>query len=361
MSQDISAFVPASCELLGLGEPTHQEPAFARLRNELFPRLVEHGFRSFAMETDRVAALAVNDFVREGAGTLDSVMREGFSHDFGELDGNRRLVAWMREYNENRPVEERLSFHGFDAPMETMSAPSPRCYLEHARDHLKLDLDFAGLFGEDERWSRTEAVMDPAMSVGATAEAGKLRVIADDMLITLYARAPEMARDEWIKVKTHLSAGLDLLRYHKQCARRLDRAERYPLLAATRDALMAQNLLDIRSIEAGRGPTLVFSHNLHLKRSLGTWLSAGAIVDSLLGKRYSVIVGSLGSSGTIELPEPEAGTYESLLQSRFPTWGLTTEVASGRKRAAIDPMKGYFPIDQALLDGADAVLHINTA
>ncbi|SDM38007.1 erythromycin esterase family protein [Allokutzneria albata] len=370
MSQDITAFVPASCELLGLGEPTHQEPAFARLRNDLLPRLVDRGFRSVALETDRVAALAVNDFVQKGVGTLDEAMREGFSHDFGQLDGNRRLVAWMHEYNENRPAQDRLSFHGFDAPMETMSAPSPRPYLEYARDRLKLDVDLADLVGEDERWSRTEAVMDPAMSVGATAEAEQLRVIADDMLTKLHARAPEMPLDEWHRVKTHLVAALDLLRYHKQCAQRIDPAERLPLLTETRDALMAQHLMDIRSIEARRGPTLVYSHNIHLQRSPSTmgmgatdvtFHSAGAIVGSLLGERYTVIVCSLGTSATIELAQPEADTYEAHLQSRFPTWGLTKEVAPGRKRTDINPMRGYFPIDRTLLDGTDAVLHINTA
>ncbi|GAA3990027.1 erythromycin esterase family protein [Allokutzneria multivorans] len=370
MSQDINAFVPSSCELLGWGEPTHQEPAFARLRNELLPRLVERGFRSVALEIDRVAALAVNDFVLEGVGTLDEVLRAGFSHDFGLLDGNRQLIAWMREYNDGHPAPERLSLHGFDAPMETMSAPSPRTYLEYARDRLGLDVDFAELVGEDEQWSRVEAVMDPATSVGATAEADQLRVIADDMLTTLHARSPEMPREEWLRVKIHLGAALDLLRYHKQCARRLAPAERLPLLTATRDTLMAQHLIDIRAIEARRGPTLVYSHNLHLQRSPSTMAmgdnevtfhSAGAIVASLLGERYRVIASSLGTSATIELPEPEAGTYESLLQSQFCTWGLTTEVAPGRKRPPFNPMRGYFPIDRTLLDGADVVLHINTA
>ncbi|WP_086827920.1 erythromycin esterase family protein [Allokutzneria sp. NRRL B-24872] len=370
MSQDISAFVPPSCELLGWGEPTHQEPAFARLRNELLPQLVERGFRSVALEIDRVAALAVNDYVQEGVGTLDEVMRAGFSHDFGLLEGNRQLVAWMREHNEGRPTPERLSLHGFDAPTETMSAPSPRPYLDYARDRLGLDVDFADLVGADDRWSRAEAVMDPAASPGATAEAAQLRVIADDMMTTLHARAPEMPREEWLRVKIHLAGALDLLRYHKQCARPLARAERLPLLTATRDALMAQHLLDIRAIEARRGPTLVYSHNLHLQRSPSTmsmgandvtFHSAGAIVGSLLGERYRVIVSSLGASTTIELPEPEPDTYESLLQSRFPVWGLTTEVAPGRKRAPFNPMRGYFPLDQTLLDGTDVVLHVNTA
>ncbi|MFE4480580.1 erythromycin esterase family protein, partial [Kitasatospora sp. NPDC056789] len=112
MNQDINDFVPPACELLGLGEPTHQEPAFGRVRNELFARLVDRGFRSIALETDRVAAFAVDAYVREGVGTLDSALEEGFTHGFGELEPNRRLVAWMREFNRDRASGAQLSFHG---------------------------------------------------------------------------------------------------------------------------------------------------------------------------------------------------------------------------------------------------------
>ncbi|MFF7943517.1 hypothetical protein ACFZC5_27700 [Nocardia gamkensis] len=60
--------------------------------------------------------------------------------------------------------------------------------------------------------------MDPAASPGATAEAERLRVIADDMLTMLYARAPELigatSHAEWIAAEKHLTAGLGLLRYH---------------------------------------------------------------------------------------------------------------------------------------------------
>jgi erythromycin esterase-like protein len=376
MTQDICGFVPASCELLGLGEPTHLEPAFGRVRNELFPRLVERGFRSIALETDRVAALAVDDFVQHGTGSLDAAMREGFSHGFGDLDANRRLVAWMREYNRDRPAAERVVFHGFDAPMETTSAPSPRAYLEHARDYLALDLDIAGLAGEDGRWSRMEAVMDPAMSVGETPEAVRLRSIADDMLTALYARAPELiaatSRAEWHRAKTHLTAGLGLLRYHKQAAQRLEQAARISLLGGIRDALMAQNLLDIRGIEARRGPTLVFSHNRHLQRNICvipmgnlelTWIGVGAILASLVDEQYAFIAGSLGRSEIIGLQEPDPDTYEGSLQSRIGTWGLVeaASVAAAGTRADAARQQAYFPLDRETIDGADAVLHITDA
>ncbi|WP_117213088.1 erythromycin esterase family protein [Allorhizocola rhizosphaerae] len=374
MSQHIRDLISEPCDLLALGEPTHQEPAFGAVRNVLFAQLVELGFRSIALETDRVAAFAVNDYISHGTGSLDSVMNEGFSHDFGALEANRRLVAWMREYNQTRPPHERLTFHGFDAPTENTSAPSPRRYFEHARDYLQIDnLDIAGIAGDDHRWGRAEAILDFAMSMGATPEAERLRAIGEDLLTRLYARAPELiaktSRDEWLRARTHLDAGLGLLHYHWQAAQPLGQSDRISLLLTTRDTLMARNLLDIRGAEARRGPTMLFAHNLHLQRSrsawsLGdksaAWSGAGAIVDSLRFERYFFVAASLGRSAAIKLGEPEPDTFEGLLQRRITGWGLipAAEVSSARKRTDTTPQQGYFPLDQATVDGADAILHI---
>lgn len=341
MTQDVHEFITDSHELVGLGEPTHGDAAFGAARNEVFARLVERGFRSFALESDRVAGLIVDDFVREGIGTLDAAMREGFSHGFGAFDANRELVAWMREYNEDRPPAERLSFHGIDATLEFTGA-SPRADLEYARDYLGLDLggadfDITGLAGEDERWSRIEAVTDPAASPGDTPEARKLRVIADDMLTWLYARAPELiaatSRSDWRRAEVRLVSALGLLRYHRQAAQRLEESERWSRLSGVRDALMAGNLLGIRGIEDVRGPTLVSAHNVHLQRNESrmsmsgmdlAWFGTGAVAASLLGERYAFIAGRLDSGEA-----PGART----------SWELT----------AADP---------ANPDGAEAVLHV---
>lgn len=373
MRKDFHDLPVASCAVLALGEPTHREPAFGWVRNELFARLTRLGFRSIALETDRVAALRVDDFVKGGDGDLDEVAREGFSHGFGDLEANRRLVAWMRDHNAGLPPVEQLTFHGFDAPMETTSAPSPRHCLEHARDYLALDLDLDGLFGPEERWSRAEAVMDPAMSVGATPEAERLRSLADDMLTLLHSNAAERiaqtSRTEWLRARTHLTAGLGLLRYHRQAAQHLDCNTRLSRLFATRDALMAQNLLDIRSIEGRRGATMVFAHNTHIQRTPSTWSTgdlrigwpgAGTMVAPLLGEQYVFVAGGLGRSEAIGLGDPEPGTYESALQHRITDWALAPAgtVSAGRTRTDATPQQGYFPLDQRLLDTADAVLHI---
>ncbi|MFJ9867784.1 erythromycin esterase family protein [Streptomyces sp. NPDC101165] len=374
MRKNLHDLTVASCDLLAFGEPTHQEPAFGWVRNELFVQLVDRGFRSIALETDRVAALAVNDFVQGGAGSLDVVMREGFSHGFGDQEPNRQLITWMRTHNQNRPSEERLAFHGFDTPTENHSAPSPRRYLEHTRDYLQLGVDLADLLGDDEGWSRTEAVMDPALSLGATAEAEQARSIADAMLTLLHAREPEPAaadaHAEWFRARTHLTAGLGLLRYHKQCAQSLEHAARISRLLATRDSLIAQSLLDVRSAEARRGPTLVFGHNLHFQRNPSSWCQpdldlnwhgAGTVLGPLMGEQYGFVAGSLGRSEALGLLDPEPDTYEGLLQSGTTAWDLATDVtdAPARTRTDIAPQQGYRPLDRTILEGADAVLHIS--
>ncbi|WP_460723984.1 erythromycin esterase family protein [Nocardia heshunensis] len=373
MTQDIRDFVPASCELLGLGEPNHQDPAFSRLRNELLATLVDHGFRSIALEIDRVAALTVNDYVQGDPGDLEQVVRAGFSHEWGERETNRQLIAWIRDHNRTRPPEDRVTFHGFDAPTENYSAPSPRPYLEFARDYLGLDHDVARLAGDDHRWSRPESVLDPAMSPGATPEARQLHDLGEDMLFELHRRAPELisatSRSQWFRAETHLTAGLGLLRYHAQCARPLPAAVRVTPLLAIRDTLMAHNLLAIRRLESRRGPTLVFSHNLHLQRTSSTmslpgqdhtWSSAGAIIDALGDIDYTVIAGSLGRSAAIGLGAPAPDTYEGLLDTHVHTWGLTPAYQAGTGHPRTDAVPhGHFPLTADLLERTDVILHIS--
>jgi erythromycin esterase-like protein len=376
MSQMIRDFVAGGTEIVALGEPVHQEPACGWLSKELFTQLVELGFASIALETDRIAALAVGDFVREGIGTLDDVMSTGFSHDFGAREPNRALVAWMREYNRNRPPAQRLAFYGFDGQTENTTAPSPRGYLEYARDYLGLDTDIAELAGADERWHREEAILDPACSVGATAEAARLRSVGEDLLASLTARAAELiaatSRAAWVRARTYLTAGLGLLRYHKAAARPGEQADRIRLLLAVRDGLMALNLLDIREIEAKRGGTVLYAQNAHLQKSPSTlhmmgreltWIGAGAIVSALLGERYSFVAGSLGTSDILGLEYPAPDTYEGLCQTRVNNWGLVeVDVVGGGNIRTVPPSAwAYGPLGSAVLDGAEAIAHIADA
>lgn len=362
MSQDIREFISPFTELLAFGEPTHREHAHTWIRNELFEQLAALGYRSIALETCRVRGLLVDDYVKGGPGDLDTVMEEGFSHSFGQWPANRELVAWMREHNADKPEEERLSFHGFDFQTETTSAPSPRPHLEHARDYLGEDVD---LTIDDEKWSRDEAVLDLTQSPGRSEEAIRLREIGTAMLRRLHA--VKIADDAWNRAELHLTAGLSLLQYHRECAEPNPLGVRLTRLCQMRDGVMARNLLEIRRAEAAKGPTFVFAHNAHLQRTNSSmemggerieWFSAGALVAPILGDQYTVVAGTLGRNDTFGLGEPDKATPEGQLQSRFTTWGITEDKPQGPIRTDTRLEMGYFPLDQHLMDGVDALLHV---
>src|SRR6185369_12553328 len=94
--------LPSRPRILALGEPTHGEAILLDVRNDLFRQLVERDdFRTIAIESDCLLGLLVDDYVTGGAGTLDEVMRRGFSHGWGAYAGNRELVRWMRAHNED--------------------------------------------------------------------------------------------------------------------------------------------------------------------------------------------------------------------------------------------------------------------
>ncbi|MFG1885500.1 DUF6194 family protein [Micromonospora sp. NPDC049102] len=356
-----------SPDLLALGEPTHGESGFLQVRNDTLLTLADHGYRSVALESDRAAGLLADEFVQGAAVPLDRALAEGFSHDFGSAPANRDLLLRMREWNAGRPADQRLRFHGFDAPLEIEGAPSPRRHLTRVCDFLDLDwsAEIDELVGDEARWSDSAAVWEPGRSVGRSADAQRLRVLADDLLTELYLQAHRRSAG-WQAAHVHATSAVALLRYHAAAAAPLDNQDRFARLAGVRDALMAENLLAIRAVEAHRGPTLVFAHNTHLQRhpstmTMGTttvsWAGAGAIVGALLGERYAVVAGSLGVSPALGIGAPAPSTYEGRLQRKgdLPGYVPAADIAPAERRTHD---YRYFPLDQATIDNADAVLHI---
>ncbi|MFB6392865.1 DUF6194 family protein [Polymorphospora lycopeni] len=390
MATDLRSFLESRTrpvELLALGEPTHGEPAFPRLRNGAVKVLAELGFRSVAVESDRVAALAVDAYVRGAGGTIDDVLADGFTHGLGACAATRELVEWMRTYNGSVPAAERLAFHGFDPPLEMTHAVGPGPYLRHLCDYLVNHLgteplpagvdDLERLLGDDTRWSDPAALMEAAKSIGRSEAAGTLRILTDDLLTALYAHAPRLVaastRDDWRCARLHGTTALGLLRYHAVAADPAPAADRTSRLLAVRDALMAENLLDIRTTEQGRGPTLVFANNRHLQRHPSRWRladmdlewsSAGSIVSALRGDRYAVVLGSLGASVALGLDAPAEDTYEGRIGAAtgqgplFAAAPLAALVEGARVRTDVTPEQGYFPLDAETVSHCDAVWHV---
>ncbi|MER6512382.1 erythromycin esterase family protein [Nonomuraea sp. NPDC001636] len=367
----VSAFLgtlPARPLLLGLGEARHFVGELGELRNEIFRHLVENeGYRSFAIESDCLKGLLVDDYVTTGAGTLDDVMDRGFSHGFGALPANRELVRWMRAHNEEH--DEKLRFFGIDGPLEYWAA-SPREALTGLYDLLDGPLPAAvatretldTLLGPDDRWSDEATAMDPAKSIGQSADAQRLRVIADDLAALLDTQTPQLTARDRERAHLYARTATGLLRYHHWMA---DASPaRWTRLSALRDAMMAANLRAV----AEHGPTLVFSSNLHLQRDKTfmpfgdqrlEWWSAGAIAAAHLGDRYAYLASAFGTTGD-DTPPPD--TVEGVL-SALP-WDhavidarrLAGIVAGPARRVSQD--FAYFPLDPSHLGAIDGVVFL---
>lgn len=367
----VSAFLrslPVRPVLLGLGEARHFVGELGEVRNELFRHLVEHeGYRSFAIESDCLKGLVVDDYVTTGAGSLDDVMVRGFSHGFGAWPANRELVRWMRAYNVEH--DEKLRFHGFDGPLEYWAA-SPRQALTALHGLLDGPLPCTletldALLGPDDRWTDEATVMDPSRSVGQSTDAERLRLITDDLVALLGTQVPRLSGKDRERAALYGRTALGLLRYHRWMAD--TSPARIARLSGVRDSMMAANLRAI----AERGPALVFAHNLHLQRNKShmafgdqrlEWWSAGALAETQLGDKYAFLASALGTAGD-DTPQPD--TVEGLL-STLP-WGRCLVDARLLAKAVTKPAPRiahdfrYFPLDPAQLGMIDGVVFVKQA
>ncbi|MFD5715726.1 erythromycin esterase family protein [Streptomyces pharetrae] len=378
----LMGLLSARPRLLALGEPTHGEHDLLELRNELFRQLVEQeGYRTIAIESDCLMGLVVDDYVTTGTGTLDEAVERGISHGWSAYPANRELVSWMRAYNDGRPAAERVRFAGFDGPLEITAAASPRQALTALHGFLsaRVDADLLSctaetldrLLGPDARWTDPAAMRDPAQSVGQSAEARELRLIADDLVALLDEHRPHLlavsSPDDWDRARLYGRTAAGLLRYHHWMAD--TSPARITRLVSVRDEMMARNLLAL----AARGPAFVHAHNSHLQRARSRmrmggkpveWWSAGALVNAELGDQYAFVAMALGTIRHRGVDTPPPDTLEGLLYALpedrcvIDAPRLAATLTGTQPAPRVSPWFGYAPLDPAQLADIDGMVFV---
>ncbi len=396
-----------SIELLAFGEALHGGEEILILRNRIFQRLVQaHGYSAIALESSFPRGNLVNQYIagqstaaREqgghgGQGGYDTVRDTGFSHNFGQLEANRELVEWMRQYNADPSHSTKLHFYGFDSPTEMYSSDSPRALLHFVLDYLDA-INPAGaraaaaerrhridsLLGPDADWENPAAIMDPAKSIGLSPAATALRIESEDLITDLHLRRPELVsrrnenprgEERYLQADQHACVARQLLNYHAALARQSP--ERLVQLLSIRDLIMADNLACIVTREQtnarGNGKVFAFAHNSHLKRGqarwqLGTqalaWWAAGAHLKQILGTRYAVIGSAVRASDANGIDPPEPGSLEAqIITSRGAAVFISThqteelpasEIAALTTRSGSPKNPSYMPLTpQSLTD-----------
>jgi len=371
----VVASLGESVRLLGFGEALHGGEEILKLRNKLFQRLVDaHGYSAIVIESSFPRAHIANQYIAgQRAAAYEEIRDTGFGQGVGQIEANRELVEWMREYNADPAHGVKLRFYGLDIPTGTIGIASPRQVLSFALDYLaSIDGNSKGeekrkriaeLLGQDAAWENPEAHSDPAKSIGRSQAAISLRTETEDLILELQTRRPELVAksdtDRYSEALQHALVARGLLNFHASMAKPAgDYAERLGI----RDVLQADNLMYAVSREHSRGKVFAFAHNSHLKRGgaewqlgpeLVTWWPAGSQLGEMLGDRYAVIGTGLGVSEANGIGSPEAGTLEARLIAtpgpmRFvPTYrgqGLpASEIAELPVRTGSQKNPTYFP------------------
>ncbi|WP_432432799.1 erythromycin esterase family protein [Cohnella rhizoplanae] len=103
-----------------IGEASHGTSQFYSHRADLSKRLIaEKGFRFIAVEGDWPSCYALNRYVkgRTGAGSDAADALRDFTRWPTWMWANREIVSfaeWLREYNQDKPEDEKAGFYGFD-------------------------------------------------------------------------------------------------------------------------------------------------------------------------------------------------------------------------------------------------------
>jgi erythromycin esterase len=101
--------------VFGLGEATHGTKEFFELKRRLVELLVtELDVRLFGLEANFSETLAIDRYVVTGEGDPEEALA-GIYFWTWNTEEMLALVEWLREYNDDRQLDEKVRFYGFDA------------------------------------------------------------------------------------------------------------------------------------------------------------------------------------------------------------------------------------------------------
>ncbi|MFL6575500.1 MAG: erythromycin esterase family protein [Povalibacter sp.] len=264
-------------KIVGLSEGQHAAAEPLIFRNRLFKHLVEHSsFDAIAIESGIVESRMLNDYVTEGKGEFETVVKQGFSNGFDTFQQNRDLIRWMRDYNARLPRDAaKVQIFGIDVPGSPGNfdaARRPDTALKSTLSYLQLvdpesaaqmqvrfesflpvlnGINGYGELKQLERDTLTAAIADLVSLMERQQLAYVAKSSKEDFNWAERAAVGARQTDTWFRrmpIGWKLEDGLDWIRYGTQ----------------VRDRVMADNLEWVLSRLGPRGRVLVFAASGHL-------------------------------------------------------------------------------------------------
>lgn len=264
-------------KIVGFSDGMHAAAEPLIFRNRVFKHLVEHaGFTAIALESGIVEGRVLNDYVTQGKGEFEAVLKHGFSNGFDTFRQNGELIRWMREYNARLPHDaSKVQIFGLDVPGSPGNfdaARGPDTALRSALEYLRVvdpeaaanmqlrvevflpvlkGINGYGDLKESERDALTAAIADLVSLMERQQLAYVAKSSQEEFDWAERAAVGARQTDTWFRrmpVGWKLEDGLEWVRYAMQ----------------VRDRTMADNLEWVRSRLGPRGRMLVFAASGHL-------------------------------------------------------------------------------------------------
>ncbi len=254
--------IPEETQILALGEATHGNKEFQKLRLDVFKVAVEkYGVRAFALEGDFGGCEKVNRYINGGDGTAKEALSAiGFA--IYRTDEMESLVEWMRDYNNTAENGEKLRFYGFDMEQYAYNY----CYFLEALKNENADVSELEKIWDSEKNAYKDAYTSEQCA--EVIEAAKKQL------------SPE--NEKGIHFADVLLQNIELGKHMKDVGD----------MNAVRDSIMAENALWILKQEQSRGNSriMISGHNNHIMKceNGGTSVLGSLLFEKLGGGYYAV-------------------------------------------------------------------------
>jgi len=268
--------IPEVVTLVGVGEATHGNAEFVKLRRDVLEILAtQYGFRAFAIEGDFGGAQVVNDYVLNGTGTAEEAVRAiGFA--IYRTQEMVDLVEWIRQYNQSVAAEEQIHFYGFDMQRYDHNIRGLLAYLEQV-DPEVVEPDRAGLADLNDT---TVFDQQPEKIQAGLQMIEKIRADMQQKKTDYIKASSEMAFDLADQFATSI----------EENARLRSGSGSYVQL---RSEYMAKKVRWIVEYEKqqGRGKVMIAGHTGHIEKSAAApqYRSMGSRLSEELGNQYFAI------------------------------------------------------------------------
>lgn len=256
-------------KIVSIGEGTHGTKEFFQMKHRMFEFLVEDmGYRLFAMEAGFGDAQVVNDYILNGKGNVNEVVKE-LKYWTWKTEEVAAMVDWMKEYNLNPQHKTKIKFYGFD--------------IQSTENNKKIILNYLKTVDEGllNKYSEVfNSFNDKNFNSFDNAKKGNIKNSIEDL-----AKNFESKREQYITKSSEAQYELmqhNLTNILEYIGLNTDGSAKY---AEFRDKHMADNVRWILDYEKqfGNDKIMLWAHNGHVNKEFPTYTPMGSHLSKIYG------------------------------------------------------------------------------